>query len=159
MHSKNSPRSLRLRYVGHSLRAGRIDKKTERCRSGHGFVQQLNSFAANAVVRKLTPVRLPPGRLKLATRPSLIGSPPVANTIGIVAVAAFANSADAVLPGQQSQRRRDARDLRPSPVTDRTDYPPIDTKFRRYTYQRSPGRRDLARMRRYRAGLGFPFRD
>ena len=33
---------------------------------------------------------LPPGRLKLATRPPLTGSLPVANTIGIVAVACLA---------------------------------------------------------------------
>jgi hypothetical protein len=38
----------------------------------------------------VTPVTLPPGRLKLATRPSLTGSPPLAKTIGIVAVAALA---------------------------------------------------------------------
>jgi hypothetical protein len=35
-------------------------------------------------------VTFPPGRLKLATRPSLMGSPPVKKTIGIVAVAALA---------------------------------------------------------------------
>ena len=41
----------------------------------------------------LTPVTLPPGRLRLCTIPILTGSPPVANTIGIVPVAAFAVSA------------------------------------------------------------------
>jgi hypothetical protein len=35
---------------------------------------------------------LPPGRLKLATRPSLTGSPPVTKTIGTVVVAALAAS-------------------------------------------------------------------
>ena len=38
----------------------------------------------------VTPVTLPPGRLRLSTRPSLTGSAPASNTIGIVAVAAFA---------------------------------------------------------------------
>ena len=33
---------------------------------------------------------LPPGRFRLATRPSLTGSPPIEKTIGIVAVAALA---------------------------------------------------------------------
>jgi hypothetical protein len=42
-------------------------------------------------------VTFPPGRLKLATRPSLMGSPPVKKTIGIVAVAALAARA-ALLP-------------------------------------------------------------
>jgi hypothetical protein len=36
---------------------------------------------------KLTPVTLPPGRLRLATRPSLTGSPSAAKTIGTVVVA------------------------------------------------------------------------
>jgi hypothetical protein len=38
---------------------------------------------------KVAPVTFPPGRLKLATRPSRTGSPPYAKTIGIVVVAAF----------------------------------------------------------------------
>jgi len=37
-------------------------------------------------VSRVTPVALPPGRLKLATRPSATGSPPIPNTIGIVDV-------------------------------------------------------------------------
>ena len=51
-----------------------------------------------ALTRTLTPVTLPPGRLRLATRPSLTGSSPVAKTIGIVVVAALAASAAGVLP-------------------------------------------------------------
>src|SRR6266545_6163542 len=39
------------------------------------------------------PVRLPPGRARLATSPCSTGSPPLQKTIGIVAVAAFAASA------------------------------------------------------------------
>src|SRR4051794_13202285 len=47
----------------------------------------------------VTPVRLPPGRFRLATSPSLTGSPPVRKTIGIVAVAAFeAVAATMLLP-------------------------------------------------------------
>jgi hypothetical protein len=46
----------------------------------------------------VTPVRLPPGRLRLATRPSETGSVAVSNTIGIVAVAAFAASDEGVPP-------------------------------------------------------------
>ena len=45
------------------------------------------------MTRKLTPVTLPPGRLRLATRPSRTGSIPLTNTIGTVVVAAFAASA------------------------------------------------------------------
>ena len=53
----------------------------------------INLIAAVAVVRKLTPVILPPGWLRLVTSPSLIGSPPVPKTIGIVEVAALAVTA------------------------------------------------------------------
>jgi len=39
------------------------------------------------------PVRLPPGRFKLVTRPRPTGSPFVVNTMGIVVAAFFAASA------------------------------------------------------------------
>jgi hypothetical protein len=39
------------------------------------------------------PVALPPGRLKLATRPAATGSTPTTNTMGIVVVTALAASA------------------------------------------------------------------
>jgi hypothetical protein len=54
-----------------------------------------NRFAARVVTRKDTPVILPPGRLRLETRPSSTGSAPVANTIGMLAVAALAATASA----------------------------------------------------------------
>ena len=46
-------------------------------------------FATSSAAKILIPVRLPPGRARLATRPSLTGSSPAMKTIGIVAVAAF----------------------------------------------------------------------
>jgi hypothetical protein len=51
-----------------------------------------NRFAPSWAVSALMPVILPPGRLRLATMPSLIGSPPMLNTIGIVLVAPLAAS-------------------------------------------------------------------
>ena len=53
-------------------------------------------FGAISSFNWVTPVMLPPGRLRLATRPSLIGSPPVSKMIGMVVVAAFAASAAGV---------------------------------------------------------------
>jgi hypothetical protein len=50
-------------------------------------------FASTACVNRLTPVTLPPGRLRLTTRPDLTTSLPLVNTIGIVVVAAFVASA------------------------------------------------------------------
>jgi hypothetical protein len=50
--------------------------------------------AANSTVKKLIPVKLPPGRARLTTRPSLTGSSPTSKTIGIVVVAALAANAE-----------------------------------------------------------------
>src|SRR5262249_54253142 len=47
---------------------------------------------------QLIPVRLPPGRLKLATKPCWTGSPAVVNTTGIVVVAALAANTEAPPP-------------------------------------------------------------
>jgi hypothetical protein len=55
-----------------------------------------NCFGASSFAKVAMPVRFPPGRLRLATRPNATGSPPVPKTIGMVAVAAFAAS---VVPG------------------------------------------------------------
>jgi hypothetical protein len=54
---------------------------------------------------KTTPVTLPPGRFRLATRPSLTGSLPVVNTIGIVVVDDLARIAARVLLTMTAGRR------------------------------------------------------
>ena len=54
-------------------------------------------FGPSSTPNEVTPVRFPPGRFKLATRPASTGSAPVRKTIGIVAVAVLAASA-AVFP-------------------------------------------------------------
>jgi hypothetical protein len=54
---------------------------------------------------ELTPVTLPPGRLRLATRPVCTGSPPPLKTIGMVVVADFAAAARC-LPGCDTQAGR-----------------------------------------------------
>src|SRR5215472_144413 len=64
-----------------------------------------NRFASNATVQKLTPVALPPGRLKLATSPSFTGSEPVKKTIGMIEVAFFAAIAGGVFPTITATRR------------------------------------------------------
>ena len=53
-------------------------------------------LAASSELKVVMPVMLPPGRLRLATRPCATGSPPVLKTIGIVVVAALA--ANTALP-------------------------------------------------------------
>src|SRR6266516_6673987 len=49
-------------------------------------------FSANTVLTIQMPVMFPPGWLKLATKPNLIGSAPVTKTIGMLVVAALAAS-------------------------------------------------------------------
>src|SRR5262249_39145727 len=63
-------------------------------------------FAVKSTAVKTTPVTLPPGRLRLATRPVLIGSVPVTNTIGTAAVAAMAARVAATLPMMTAAWRR-----------------------------------------------------
>ena len=53
-------------------------------------------FGPSSTPRVVTPVRLPPGRLRLATSPASTGSTPIEKTIGIVVVAAFAAGAAGV---------------------------------------------------------------
>src|SRR5215813_6053228 len=65
---------------------------------GASSLSSPNCFGISVVVTLLTPVRLPPGRLKLATRPASTGSPPILKTIGIVEVDALAACAEASPP-------------------------------------------------------------
>jgi hypothetical protein len=48
----------------------RIDHHGDASGSGHEIVQQPSRFATTSATKKLTPVALPPGRDRLATRPS-----------------------------------------------------------------------------------------
>jgi len=57
---------------------------------GMSWRRSSSRFAPNAAKNRVTPVALPPGLLRLSTKPTLTGSPPAVNTIGMVAVAAFA---------------------------------------------------------------------
>jgi len=55
-------------------------------------------FSVNSVFGRLMPVRLPPSRARLATRPCLTGSSDALNTMGIVVVAPLAASSVAKRP-------------------------------------------------------------
>jgi hypothetical protein len=67
--------------------------------AGTNSCNSSNRFGAISTFNECTPVTLPPGRLRLATRPSLTESPAVLKTIGIVRVSVFAASAAGALPG------------------------------------------------------------
>ena len=66
--------------------------------SGTNSESSSSRLGISSAVRMVNPVRLPPGRAKLATRPFSTGSVPVSKTIGIVKVAVFAANAGEVPP-------------------------------------------------------------
>jgi len=77
-----------------------------RAAPGRNSRKNASCFAASSTDMKLMPVTLPPGRLRLLTRPFLTGSNPVTNTIGTVVVAALAASVEGVFPTIRATCRR-----------------------------------------------------
>ena len=79
-------------------------------------------FDPTSKVNVVVPVRLPPGRFRLATSPSATGSPAMKKTIGIVVVAAFSASTAGVVDvtitatwrRTRSAANAGSRSLRPS---------------------------------------------
>src|SRR6516225_2509730 len=69
-----------------------LTSATKRLAPGASSRNIPSRFATSSTVWKLTPGALPPGRLRLATRPIATGSVPIAKTIGMVVVAALAAS-------------------------------------------------------------------
>ena len=65
---------------------------------GSSVCRSASRLAVTSALKKLMPVALPPGRARLATRPSLTGSSPTPKTIGIVVVAALVAIAANVVP-------------------------------------------------------------
>ena len=66
---------------------GRIDEHRNEARGRNQFMYELEPLRPSSAFKVVTPVRLPPGRLRLTTRPSRTGSTPTRKTIGIVDVA------------------------------------------------------------------------
>src|SRR5262249_16447113 len=77
-------------------RIGRIDQHGHGGRRRDHFMQQLQLLGPISTPSTVTPVRLPPGRLRLAISFISTGSTLVKKTIGIVVVAALAGSAAGV---------------------------------------------------------------
>jgi hypothetical protein len=84
---------------GSALRLFGLSSTAKRTAFGSSSCKNPSRLAPSSAFREVIPVTLPPGRLRLATRPNSTGSPPTPNTIGIVVVAALAASADGVLAG------------------------------------------------------------
>ena len=73
-----------------------INQQSDARNGGTSSCSKPSCFAATSETKKCTPVALPPGRARLATSPSFTGSSVAPNTMGMVAVAAFAARAGGV---------------------------------------------------------------
>src|SRR5215467_4552148 len=71
----------------------RIEQHCDQSEVGTRSRSKPSRFAPRRSIRTTMPVTLPPGLLKLATKPIFIGSSPLVKTIGIADVAAFTASA------------------------------------------------------------------
>ena len=95
---EGTSRRLHLLCVGFGKSGiGWVDEQGYDASRRDQLVQQLQPLWRDLHIVWVTPVTLPPGRLRLATRPSLTGSATVSKTIGMVVVAAFAASAAGAL--------------------------------------------------------------
>ena len=68
---------------------GRVDQDGDSGQIGMSSCSNSIRLGATSTPSEAMPVRLPPGRLRLATSPAATGSPPIEKTIGIVLVAAL----------------------------------------------------------------------
>src|SRR5262249_21903323 len=73
---------------------------------GTNSCNSASPLAPSSLLRMLKPVRLPPGRLRLATSPSCTGSTPTLNTIGMLVVAALAARAGSTPAAMITATRR-----------------------------------------------------
>src|SRR5262245_58225794 len=79
---------------------------------GSSSCSSSSRFGATSMFKLVTPVTLPPGRLRLPTSPTSTGSAPVPKTTGISRVAALATTADAVPQHGHSIANQPCRKLR-----------------------------------------------
>src|SRR6516225_5333883 len=70
-------RRLQVCDIGLDNRNGRVRKNTERAALGINSWSNCNRFGPSSPDKMALPVRFPPGRLRLATRPNATGSVPV----------------------------------------------------------------------------------
>src|SRR5262249_24617602 len=96
--------NMELQTEAGSARAGTggLTRSPMTVTEGSSWCSSSNRFGATSMFKLVTPVRLPLGWLRLATSPTLTGSAPIPNTIGMLAVAPFAASAEAVPPAATS---------------------------------------------------------
>src|SRR5262249_10362537 len=88
---------------------GRVDETPNRAAVCIKSRSNCNRFGPNSAAKFEMPVRFAPGRLRLATRPNVTGSPAVLKTIGMVVVAVLAASTAGVSLATITATRRRTR--------------------------------------------------
>src|SRR5215468_960647 len=101
-----SRRLTSLNVISVNVAKAGLTSTATRVAAGISWRRSSSRFAANSAPSQLMPVRLPPGRARLATRPNLTGSSPPTKTIGIVVVAALAANAEVPTVAITATRRR-----------------------------------------------------
>ena len=96
LHPLRARRFLHVSHHALGTRIVRVHQQGDHAGLGNQLGKQLQPLGHQLGDRMLKPVRLPPGRARLATRPAATGSLPTMKTIGIVEVAFFAASAEGV---------------------------------------------------------------
>src|SRR5262249_34216975 len=90
-----------------------------RVAAGTSLRSSSSRFAVNSALKILIPVTLPPGRARLATRPSLTGSSPTRKTTGIVLVALLLRTPHWHFRSQRSRQLGGEPARPPAPEVDR----------------------------------------
>ena len=91
-------RCLRGRKLRSEFRVLGTAKNAMTLAAGTSSCSKASRFATDSTLNQLMPVTLPPGRLRLDTKPTSTGSCPLLKTIGIDVVAALAASPDSTVP-------------------------------------------------------------
>ena len=79
---------------------GRIDEHCHTSHAGHQLTQEFQPLCHQLTTENIDTRRVPPGRARVATRPSLTGSSLTPKTMGIVEVAALAANVEGVPTGE-----------------------------------------------------------
>ena len=117
---------MHLRQIGRGVRMTWIFKITPTfMTSGYEFADQLQPFLHSAcALRRLAPVRFPPGLFMLATRFNCTGSLPVRKTVGTELVASRAAIAEALVIAAMRSTLLPRNNQRQSPAGERNDHRP-----------------------------------
>jgi hypothetical protein len=134
---KQCGRCLRLRAVGYGIGIARIDQNADHAGGRQQAPQQLQLFRDQRVGEEAHAGNIAPRPIHADDEAELHGSAPIANTMGMLEVAALAASAAAVAPPVAITATRRATNSAARPADGRADCPPSGIQRRRSCPRRS----------------------